>query len=156
MPANTNPIYTLTPNIGRNQITTTYAVVKSNGTTAGTSNDKMVKVFTTGSNGSYIDKIRFNTIASAAATTGVATTLRVFLSTVSAPESNATTGNTDTWLLGEVSVPAISSSHSTNATNYYDVVLNMAIPTGFYIHVAQHVAQTTNQQWQAIAIGGDY
>lgn len=153
MPANTAPIYTLTPNVGRVKITTTYAQVKSDGTSAGSANDFMVKAFTAGANGSYVDTIRFFSVASAAATTGVATTLRAYLSTVASP--GATTSS-DTFLIGEVSVPAISSSHSTNATNYYEIVINKAIPTGTYIHVSQHVAQTTNQQWQSIVYGGDY
>lgn len=154
MPANKQPIFTLTPNVTSVSIPTTTAQVKSNGTSAGTGTDIMYKVFTAGANGSFIDRVRFFSVASAAATTGVATTLRVYLSSVSSP--GATTGGTDTFLLGEVSVPAIASSHSTNATNYYDVVLGLPIPTGWYIHVSQHVAQTTNQNWQAIALGGDY
>lgn len=153
MPANVNPIYTVTPNVGRVGITTTTAQVKSDGTSAGTGTDLVFKAFTAGANGSYVDTIRFFSVASAAATTGVATTLRAYLSTVAAP--GATT-NSDTFLIGEVSVPAIASSHSTNATNYYDIVVRFPIPTGTYIHVSQHVAQTTNQRWNAIVFGGDY
>lgn len=153
MPANTSPIFTLTPNVGRARITTTFAQVKSDGTSAGSGADFMVKVFTAGANGSFVDVIRFFSVASAAATTGVATTLRAYLSTVAAPGATTTA---DTFLIGEVSVPAISSSHSTNATNFYDIVLQKAIPTGTYIHVSQHVAQTTNQAWNAVAFGGDY
>ena len=95
MPANTAPIYTLTPNVGRVKITTTYAQVKSDGTSAGSANDFMVKAFTAGANGSYVDTIRFFSVASAAATTGVATTLRAYLSTVASP--GATTSS-DTFL----------------------------------------------------------
>lgn len=153
MAANTNPIWTLTPNIGRVGITTTAAQVKSDGTSAGAGADLMFKAFTAGADGSYVDRVRFFSVSSAAATTGVATTLRVYLSTVSAP--GATT-NADTFLLGEVSAPAINSSNSTNATNYYDVIIEMAIPTGTFIHVSQHVAQTTNQRWNAVVIGGNY
>lgn len=153
MPANTQPLFTLTPNIGRARITTTYAQVKSDGTSAGSSNDFMVKVFTAGANGSYIDRIRFFCVANAAATNSVATTLRAFLSTVASPGATA---NTDTFLIGEVSVPIISSSNSTNATSFYEIILGFAIPSGTYIHVSQHIAQTTNQAWNAIAIGGDY
>jgi hypothetical protein len=153
MPANTAPIFTLTPNIGSVLIVTTNAQVKSDGTSAGSAADIMYKVFTAGANGSYLDKIRFFSVANTAATTGVATTLRAYLSTVAAP--GATT-NANTFLLGEVSVPAISSSNSTNATNYYEIVLGIAIPTTYYVHVSQHVAQTTNQAWMAMAFGGDY
>jgi hypothetical protein len=153
MPANTQPIFGLTPNLGTARITTTYAQVKSDGTSAGSGADFMVKAFTAGANGSYVEKIRFFSVASAAATTGVATTLRAYVSTVSSP--GATT-NSDTYLVGEVSAGAQSSSHSTNATNFVEIPLNMVIPTGKYIHVSQHVAQTTNQAWNAIVFGTDY
>lgn len=153
MAANTSPIFTLTPNVGFARITTTYAQVKSDGTSAGSGADFVVKAFTAGANGSYVDVIRFFSVASAAATTGVATTLRAYLSTISAPGATTTA---DTFLIGEISVPAINSSHSTNATNYYDIVLQKAIATGYYIHVSQHVAQTTNQAWNAVVFGGDY
>jgi hypothetical protein len=153
MAQNTSPIFTLVPNVGSILIATTNAQVKSDGTSAGSGADLMYKVFTAGANGSFVDKIRFFSVASAAATTGVATTLRAYLSSVSAP--GATT-NANTFLLGEVSVPAVNSSNSTNATNYYEIVLGIAIPTGQFVHVSQHVAQTTNQAWVAIAFGGDY
>jgi hypothetical protein len=153
MAQNTRPIFTLTPNVGLARITTTYAQVKSDGTSGGSGADFMVKAFTAGANGSFVEVIRFFTVASAAATTGVATTLRAYLSTVASPGATATT---DTFLIGEVAVPAISSSHSTNATNYYEIVLQKAIATGYYIHVSQHVAQTTNQAWNAVVFGGDY
>ena len=155
MPANTQPIFTKTPNIGTCKITTTYAQVKSDGTSAGSGTDRMVKAFTSGADGSFIDKVRFMPVASAAAVTSVATTLRVYLSTVALPEAGATTA-ADTQLLAEISVPAVAASHSTNAVNYYEVSLGIAIPAGRYIHVSQHVAQTTNQNWQATVFGGNY
>lgn len=155
MPANTSPIFGLTPNVGRASIPTTTAQVKSNGTSAGSGTDQMYKVLTAGANGTFVDRVRFLSVASAAAVTGVATTLRVYLSTQSTPTSG-TTGGTDTWLIGEISVPAIVTSHSTNATNFSDVVIGYPIPTGYYIHVSQHVAQTTNQNWEAICLAGDY
>jgi hypothetical protein len=65
-------------------------------------------------------------------------------------------GGTDTFLLGEISVPAITSSGNVNAVNYYDLVVGMPIPSGTFIHVIQAVAQTANQNWQAICFGGDY
>lgn len=150
MPANTSPIFSLTPNVSSVTLTTTAANTKSDG--AGTVGTDIFKVFTTGANGSFINKIRFMSVASAANTTGVATTLRVFISSV----GSSTTSASDTFLIGEVSVPAIASDNSTNATNYYDFVINAALPTSKFIHVSQHVAQTTNQNWIATAFGGDY
>ena len=150
MPANTAPIFTLTPNVGRVTITTASANTKSDG--AGTVGTDIFKVFTAGANGSFVERVKFLSVASAAATTGVATTLRVFLSTV----GTGTTTAADTFLIGEVSVAALNSDNSTNAVAPYELVLNIAIPSGLYIHVSQHVAQTTNQNWIALAFGGDY
>jgi hypothetical protein len=154
MVANFNPIYTLTPNVGFADIVQTSAQVKSDGTSAGTAGaDIMYKAFTAGADGSYVEEVRFFTTASAAAVNSIATTLRAYLSTVASP--GATTA-ADTWLIGEVSVPIISSSHSTNATNYYSIIIQKPIPTGYYIHVSQHIAQTANQHWKAICFGGNY
>ena len=154
MVANFNPIYTLTPNVGFADIVQTSAQVKSDGTSAGTAGaDIMYKCFTAGANGSFVEEIRFHVTASAAAVNSIATTLRAYLSTVAAP--GATTA-ADTWLIGEVSVPIISASHSTNATNYYSIIIQKPIPAGYYIHVSQHIAQTANQHWKAICYGGDY
>lgn len=154
MPANTSPIWGLTPNVGRVSIATTTAVPKSDGSSTGATVVLMMKVFTAGANGSYVDRVRFFAVASAAAVTSVATTLRVFISTVNSAPSATTAA--DTFLIGEISVPAVSAAHSTNATNYYDVILEQIIPTGTYILVTQHVAQTANQNWNAICYGSDY
>jgi hypothetical protein len=150
MPANTSPIFSLTPHVSSVTITQTSANVKSSG--AGTIGTDIFLAFQAGTQGSFIQKVRFNTVAAAAAVTGVATTLRVFWSTV----GSSTTAATNTFLLGEVSVPAIASAHSTNATSYYDLILNFPIQSGTYIHVSQHVAQTANQNWIATVFGGDY
>ena len=151
MAANFNPIYTLTPNVGFAKISTAAANVKSDGT--GTVGTDLFLAFTSGTNGSFVQRIRFNAIASAAAVNTVATTLRVFLSTV----NTGTTTSANTSLLAEISAPGtLSAANSTNAVLFYDFPLNMAIPTGRYILISQHNAQTTNQQWQGTVFGGDY
>lgn len=150
MAVNTSPIFTLTPNVGFARITTASANTKSDG--AGTVGTDIFKAFTAGANGSFLDRVRFNVTASAAATNSVATTLRIFLSTV----GSGNTTNADTWLLGEVSVPLIAADHSTQAVNFYEFPIGIAIPAGMFVHVSQHNAQTTNQSWIAIVTGGDY
>ncbi len=152
MPANTSPIFALTPNVGEVKITTTAALVRSDGSAANAIGTDQFLCFTAGANGSFVQRVRFIPVASAAAVTSVATTLRVYLSSVNTGTPTAS----DTHLLAEISVPAISTSNSTNAVNYYEIPLNIAIPTGNYILVSQHVAQTTNQSWQAMVFGGDY
>ena len=152
MPANFNPIYALTPNVGSVKITTTAALVRSDGSAVSAIGTDQFLAFSSGTNGSFIQRVRFQPVASAAAVSSVATTLRVFLSSVNSGTPTATNTN----LLAEIAVPIISTANSINATNYYEIPLNIAIPASRYILVAQHVAQTTNQSWQAIVFGGDY
>lgn len=149
MAANTTPIFSLTPNIGTVTITQSAANTSSAG--GGTVGTDIFKAFTSGSFGSFVNKVRFMSVATAP-TTGVATTLRVFISTVG---SGATTA-ADTFLIGEIAVPAIASDATTAATNYYDFIVNQAIPASRFILVTQHVAQTANQNWVAVCFGGDY
>ena len=157
MAANTSFITPLTPSIGTTKLGTTSAQIKSDGTSSGSGTDLMYCVFATGANGSFIQRIRFNVVASAA-TTSAASTLRIYISTVSTSVGSAAgaTTTTDTQLYAEISVPAIAAASTTIATNYYEVPMNIALPTGKYILVSQAVAQTTNQQWQATAFCGDY
>jgi hypothetical protein len=117
----------------------------------------MYCVWISGSNGSFLQSVRFSVVASAAAVNSVATTLRIYWSSVvTAIGVAGATTNANTNLIAEVSVPIISASNSINATNYYEVAINKAFPTGTYIMVSQHIAQTTNQAWKASAYGGSY
>ena len=149
----TQPRFTSVCNLGRVSIPTATAQVKSDGTSAGAGVDFMYNLLAAGASDTLVDVVRFRCVASAAAVASVATTLRVYLSTVASP--GATTP-ADTFLLDEISVPAITASHSTNATNYFDCVINKVIPAGTYLHVSQHVAQTANQNWIALAFGGNF
>ena len=150
MPANTSPIYSLTPNIGDANILTTSTMTRSDG--VGTIGTNLFLAFTAGANGSFVQRVRFIPVSSAAAVNSVATTLRVFLSSLNV----GTTTTSDCFLIAEISVPIISTANSTSAVTYYEIPLNIAVPTGHYILVSQHVAQTTNQNWQSMVFGGDY
>lgn len=152
MPANTTPIFSLTPNVSSVKITTTAALVRSDGSAANAIGTDQFLAFTTGANGSFIQRVRFIPVSSAAAVNSVATTLRVFLSSVNTGTPTAA----NTSLLAEISVPLISVANSTNAVTYYEIPLNIQVQANRYILVSQHVAQTTNQSWQATVFGGDY
>lgn len=152
MPANTTPIFSLTPNVSSVKITTTAALVRSDGSAANAIGTDQFLAFTTGANGSFIQRVRFIPVSSAAAVNSVATTLRVFLSSVNTGTPTAA----NTSLLAEISVPLISVANSTNAVTYYEIPLNIQVQADRYILVSQHVAQTTNQSWQATVFGGDY
>lgn len=149
MPANTSPIFTLVPNVGK--VAVTAANTKSDGT--GTVGTDIFKAFTAGGNGSFVTRVRWNPTATTAATTTTNTVGRIFFSTIG---SGATTGGTDTFLLAEVNLAAVSADNSTNPTNPIEVTLNIAIPTGGFIHVSNHAAPAANSAWQATVFGGDF
>lgn len=149
MPQNTSPVFGLVPELQGVNITTTSAAARSDaGVAIGTN---QFVAFTAGPSGSYIQKIRFMSVATTP-TTGVATVLRAHYSTVNT--GTPTAGQA--FLLGEISVGALASANGTNATNFYELPLNFAMPPNTYLLVSQHAAQTTNQNWQAFVIGSDY
>lgn len=159
MAANTAPIFSITPNVASVKIATTAAVTTSDGVSTGSTPSLLYQVFKAGANGSFVQRVRFNSIATAANITGVATVLRVYISTVNTGGGPGVVGATtaaNTSVIAEISVPAVISGNSINAPVYFEVPLNIQLATGQYLLVGQHVAQTTNQQWQATAIGGDY
>jgi hypothetical protein len=149
MAQNTSPIFGLTPRIGTGNITTTATSTRSDG--VGTVGTNLFLTFTAGPSGSFVQKVRFFSVASTPVTS-VATVLRTFYSTV----NTGTLVASDAALLGEISVGALASANATNATNFYELPLNFAIPSGSYILVSQHAAQTTNQNWTSFVIASDY
>jgi hypothetical protein len=149
MAANTNPIFTLTPNIGVAQIGAT-ANVKSDG--AGTIGTDMMKAFTAGSAGSYVSRIRFNPWASTAATVTVATVIRVFYSTL----TSGTSASTNTYLLYEFAAAAQTADQTVTATFYIEVPLGFAMPTGSFLHCSSHIINNSSTGWVGIVFGGDY
>lgn len=150
MPANTNPIYTLTPNVGP-PVAVSAANTKSDGT--GTIGTDIFKAFTSGANGSWVSKVRFMPGASAAGTATTATVGRVYLSTKT---SGSTTAGTDTWLLGEVALASQTADNTANAMVPNELPLNMAIPSGYTILVSTHHAPAANTSQHAVVVGGDY
>lgn len=149
MAQNTSPIFGLTPRMNGINISTTSAAARSDaGVVIGTN---QFVAFASGPSGSYVQKIRFSCTASTA-TTSVATVLRAHYCTV----NTGTPNSTQAFLLGEISVGAIAAANANNATNFYELPLNFAMPANTYILVSQHSAQTTNQTWESLVIGSDY
>jgi hypothetical protein len=105
----------------------------------------------TGANGSFIERVRFSPTATTPTTT-TATVARVFYST----QSSGSTTNANTFLLGEVTLPAIGASNASAAAPSIDLVLNISLPTGLHILVTNHAAPAANTAWVAICVGADY
>ena len=139
MPANTSPIFTLTPEI-QGVISMTVA-----NTTKDLSSGTIYPVFTGGTNGSYVQRIRFRTLG----TNLAATVARVWINNGSATGTAA--NNT---LFDEISLPTTNISETTAQANY-ELPLNFALPPSYRIYVTLGTAPNA-AGWDATIIGGDY
>jgi hypothetical protein len=147
--ANTNPIFSLTPNVAGTTVNA--ALTKSDGT--GTIATDIFKCLTAGANGSWISKVRFSLTGTTAATASAATVFRVY---VSSKTSGATTGGTDTFLVAEVSSPAQTTDSASAATYPLDVLCNFALTAGWTILVSSHAANAANTSHEAVGYAGDF
>ena len=145
MPANTSPIYSI--------VGATDSVAANNaglvvGPTANTAQDgtgTLYKAFTAGSNGSYIQKIRFRPVGSPAATV-----CRIFIST------STTTSATNTWLYDEITLPAVTVSQ-TAASSVFELPLNFAIDPSYLLYVTFGTSTgSSGTGYSVVVIAGDY
>lgn len=147
MATNTDPNFTNVGNIGSVLVTAANTSSQGGGTIA----TDIFKAFTAGANGSFVDRVDFF----ATGTTPTATTAtvgRVFLSSIT---SGAVT-SANTFLLGEVTLAAISADNATAAISPYSVPIGFRIPAGYTILVTNHAAPAANTAWRANTIAGDY
>lgn len=151
MPANNDPIFSATPVVSLATITPSISAnAKDDGT--GTIDTDMVLVFSAGSNGSFVKKLRVKVASAAAATTTTATVIRFFLSS----QSSGATTEANTKFLAEVAIPAVSAANATGATPDFDVPIGEAIPSGLHILASTHVVAAANTRFHIAAFGGNY
>jgi hypothetical protein len=138
MPANTSPIFSIA---GDAQWITATEANNVGNITGGT----IYLVFSAGTNGSYVQKIRFrHTGANSAAVVA-----RVFINNGSATGTAA--NNT---LFDEITIAA-NATFTTNAASInYELPLGFALPTGYRIYVALGAAAAGGIA--CTVIGGDY
>jgi hypothetical protein len=137
MPANTQPIFTLTPDVswGTSAITTANTAMDGTGT--------VVTVFTAATNGSYVQKLRVKP-----AGTNVQTVVRVFINNGS---TNATAANN--ILFDEITIPATTASNTT-ALSAFEIPLNFALQSGYKLNVT--IGTTVAAGVYVSVVGGDY
>lgn len=151
MAANTAPIFSGTPKVSGTRITAAQNNSQGNGT-VGTD---IYLAFSAGTNGSYLQKVRFTLAGATANTASTAAVLRIYLSTV----NTGSTTSSNTWLIQEVTAatqtPNVVTT-LTGATYPIDVPLNFAIPTGWYVLVGSSAVTSANTVWTVTTYGGDY
>lgn len=145
MPANTSPIYSIvgaTDSVASNN---SGLVVGPTANTALDGSGTLIKAFTAGTNGSYIQKIRFRPVGSPAATV-----CRVFIS------SSSTTSATATWLYDEITLPAVTLSQ-TAASSVFELPLNIAIDPSYLLYVTFGTSTgSAGTGYSVVTIAGDY
>ncbi len=143
MPANTSPIFTLTP-----EVSWSVNMVAAS-TTNLSANTNNYLVFTAGANGSYLQKIRFRH-QSTNITNSQATVVRVFINNggvVTTPANNT--------IWDEITIAANTVSQTAASANY-ELPLNFALPSGYTIYCTLGSTPTNGTGIQATVIGGDY
>lgn len=149
MPANTSPIFVLTPKAPAVSITA--ANTKNDG--AGTIATDMFLLYTAGSNGAWVGRVRFAVSGSTAATGSTATVARVYIST----QTSGATTNANTFRVDEVALPTITTDQTTTQTPVFEVQVNSFLAAGQTLLVSTHHAPAANTAVQAVALGsGDY
>ncbi len=150
MAQNTAPIFSKVPVVSFGTLTGNIALTRSDG--VGTVGTDIFKMFTAdATDGSFVSKIRI----SAAATTSTSMTASVIRIYISSITSGSTTA-ADTVLYQEVAVAALAAAHTSNATNFYEVSVNIALPPSYTILASIDDNLAANTRWQFLVFGGDY
>jgi hypothetical protein len=145
MPANTAPIYSIAGRTDSVAANNSGLIVGPTANTAQDGTGTLYKAFTAGSNGSYLQKIRFRPVGSPAATV-----CRVFIS------SSTSTSATVTWLFDEITLPAVTLTQ-TGATSIFELPLNFALPTSYLLYVTFGTSTgSAGTGYSVVTIAGDY
>ena len=145
MAANTAPIYSIAGDVNSVAALNSGLVVGPTANTAQDGSGTLYKAFTAGTNGSYVQKIRFRPVGSPAATV-----CRVFIS------SSTTTSATATWLYDEITLPAVTVSQTT-ASSVFELPLNFALNASYLLYVTFGTSTgSTGTGYSVVTVAGDY
>ena len=162
MAANIDPVYSKAGDVQASAGTASFAspfliaaVNASLNDGVGTIDTDIYQVFKAdATNGGFIRSVRVKFVTTTGTTTSVACKMMFFVSTKSA-HGQATT-NADTWLIGELALPATGALSTTVAQPDYEYPLGFALPLAYTILVKITVAQSANTGFIAVGIGGKY
>jgi len=145
MPANTSPIYSIVGAVDSVASNNSGLVVGPTANTALDGSGTLVKAFTAGANGSYVQKMRFRPVGSPAATV-----CRVFIS------SSTSTSATNSWLYDEITLPAVTLSQ-TAASSVFELPLNIALDPSYLLYVTFGTSTgSAGTGYSVVTIAGDY
>lgn len=140
MAAGINPIYTATQNfggIGNALINTANTAYDGTGT--------VVTVFTAGTNGSFVQRLKMKAAGSG---NNIQTVLRIFIN-----NGGATSSATNNILFAEYTLSA-TTGVANAATQEYEFPMNITLQAGYKITVT--VGTTVSAGYFVSVVGGDY
>ena len=150
MAQNTSPIWTLVPRIQNGTLTGNIGSARSDGVgTIGT--DLFIVFQADATDGSYLKKVRINAAATTP-TTMTASVIRLFFSSATSGVTTAA----NCWLHHEITTAAIPAANATNATNYYEVPMDIVMPASYTLLASIHANMAANTRFHITAFGGDY
>lgn len=148
MPANTDLAFVAVPDNSNNAspavgggVSGALTAAANDFTGAGANNQLE---FTAGANGAFLEKLRFKALG-----TNVVTVARIFLNN---GNTNGTASNNT--MIGEIALPATTSSAVTLTGPDIDYVLNARLSPGWRIYVG--LATAVAAGWQITAFGGQF
>lgn len=136
MPANTAPIFPLTPNIAFAKLTAANTATDGTGTVA--------TIFTAGASGARLDKVIARPLG-----TNVATVARFFLN-----NGSATSTPTNNSIVLEVDLPPSTSGSAASIGAQLEIPFDIALPAGWKLLVV--ISTAVSAGWQFTSVGGDY
>jgi hypothetical protein len=139
MAANTAPIFSLA---GAVSLGSAITAVVTDYTGIGANN---VVAFTAGSNGGFVQRVRFKAVG-----TNAVSVARIYIN-----NGSTNTTATNNTFYGEISLPATTAS-TTAATVDIDYPLNFALPAGYRIVIGISAATTLASGWTPTVIAGAY
>ena len=142
MAANTQPIFSIQ---GEAQWSTLMNAANTGNVTGTTS----YLVFTAGTNGSFVQKIRFRHVPPSGNT--AATVARVWIN-----NGGEVTVASNSTLFDEITIASNTTFSQVASTPFYEIPLNFALPPNYRIYVTLGTSPTTGANIQATVIGGDY
>jgi hypothetical protein len=145
---NTAPIFSGVGKVGITTIGANPTNLNSQSPVIGTN---VFVAFSSGSSGSYVQKVRFQYTSTTNAINSVATVFKIYYSTV----NTGTPTVTQIALIADIQAPA--QTITTAASSYpIEVPLNFAMPASTYLLVGQTIAQTAGSGYSVSVYGGDY
>jgi hypothetical protein len=149
MPANTDPIYTRTPDV---QVGGAVLGPSANTATDGTGANTTVIFTSDGTEGGFVQKVILKAVGSPAATVA-----RIFLCTATGTITPGTTNTAaNTALIAEVALAAWTASN-TQPSNQYEIPLNLPLPADHKLMITFGTSTGASGTGYAVTtVGGKY